>query len=68
MSPVGTPVVRIHIEAETEDCICHRSPGCGGIDGVVLACPEHGSNAEPQGKFHTHAQQVDRISVGTFAL
>lgn len=67
MSPVGTPVVKMHYEVETDQCICPRLRGCGGVKHIVVLCPEHGVDAV-QVKFHTHAMQVDRISVGTHAL
>lgn len=52
------------MEAETEDCICERLRGCGGIDMFRGDCPEHGFNAKPQGLFHTHALQVDKVTRG----
>ena len=69
MSPVGTPVVRMHLDVRGTECICHRADGCGGVNSPVSDCPEHGLNADPLNMtFHTHALQVDRISVGTLAL
>lgn len=61
---VGTPVARIHWEPKTDQCICHRATGCGWVDGIVPNCPEHGGYNYDV-RFHTHAMQVDRISVGT---
>lgn len=67
MSPVGTPVVKMHLEVETDYCTCHRVAGCGGVDGPHAECPEHGQ-LTMDSRFHTHAMQVDKISVGTLAL
>jgi hypothetical protein len=64
---IGDPVVRFHLEVETDECVCNRLR-CGGVMVVNFSCPEHGSNSGPEGRFHTHAMQVDRISVGTLAL
>jgi hypothetical protein len=62
---VGTPRVTMHMEAETEDCICPRLNRCGGIDTFYVHCPEHGVNSKPQGKYHTHSVQVPGKIVGT---
>lgn len=61
---VGTPRVLMHLEAETEACICPRLARCGGIDTILGDCPEHGFTCGPQTRFHTHAQQVDRVNQG----
>lgn len=61
---MGTPRITMHLEAETDDCICPRISGCGGIEGAILDCPEHGGSSV-MGRYHTHAAQVSRIAVGT---
>jgi hypothetical protein len=60
---VGTPVVVMHIEAETTECICHKLPGCGGIEHPDIRCSEHGVKAVSSA-FHTHAQQINRVNRG----
>lgn len=62
--PIGTPRVTLHLEVETDECTCPRIIGCGGIEGAVLDCPEHGGHVALV-RYHTHAAQVSRIAVGT---
>ncbi len=64
---IGDPVARFHLEVETKSCICNKL-GCGGVLVIKRACPEHGFNTGPEGKFHTHGLQTGRILVGTRAL
>lgn len=58
-----TPVIEMHVEAETEDCICTKLSGCGGIKLVKTACPEHGVPAV-MAPYHTHAKQIRKINRG----
>lgn len=57
-------VGRLHIEAETDTCTCVKFRGCGGIKVLKADCVEHGFDTKPEGLFHTHALQVDRVTRG----
>lgn len=61
---IGTPRVTQHLEARTNNCICERLDGCGGIESADLYCAEHGMDAVMV-HFHTHAVQTRGTSVGT---
>lgn len=58
------PRVVMHLEVETEDCICPRLDGCGGISATMLNCSEHGSDTRPLVCFHTHPLQVNKVNRG----
>ena len=64
MRTVGTPLVEMHVEAETDACTCTKLTRCGGIAVLDIKCPEHGADCRPEGRFHTHAKQVDRVNGG----
>lgn len=60
----GTPRVVMHLVAQTQECLCPRLPGCGGIEAASVHCPEHGMEIQIC-RFHTHAQQVNQINEGS---
>lgn len=59
----GRALVTLHYEADTEDCICEKLSGCGGIVNLEVNCPEHGLESLTA-RFHTHAVQVNRVNPG----
>jgi hypothetical protein len=60
----GRPVVTMHLEARTEDCICAKLPSCGGVVSARIDCPEHGADSGPIGTFHTHPMQTGGVTRG----
>lgn len=63
MTVTLTPRVDFHLEAHSDDCICEKLSGCGGIKNAQVLCPEHGYSAAFD-HFHTHAKQVDKVTRG----
>jgi hypothetical protein len=67
VSPIGTPVARMHLVAWTDSCICEKLDGCGGIENPEVTCPEHGLEVSTV-PFHSHHLQAPGMAVGTLQL